>query len=410
MSPHSQPLELHEHIIDHLHNDIHALRACSLTCQGWLPATRCVVLVRVSDCLRFLDALESSAQTHTRIADYVREFKLPDMSLMSRRRLRRNRWRFELLCRILRDLRNLTCLRVNGFDWEGFIHLLRAEAGDESLREAMAAFFPCPTLKKLFIESLELHSPDELTLLISIFPRLSWLDLSVLFKFRDSLPDNRSTSVNSQRAASSPAALARILESLLSPPFEGSFHEVIWMSKSLERRLVSDTHLLKEVLRKSETTLESLSVVLPDAEWLGDLDLSRHQRLTTLRFDFGFAADDMYFGALHVFYAELTSGHLRNVHMLFEVQDCPEDWAHVDWPHLDQTLAALHMRCPSLTITFEIFNGVHIDEVGLNVIQPLQERLTQTIAAGMRVEVMASAVVFCRSDDSGELVTVSDTL
>lgn len=61
-------LEVLEYIVDFLHDDADALQMCSLICQRLLPTTRLhlfrrIKLNRVPDCLRFLDALETSAST-----------------------------------------------------------------------------------------------------------------------------------------------------------------------------------------------------------------------------------------------------------------------------------------------------------------------------------------------------------
>ncbi|KAH9836531.1 uncharacterized protein C8Q71DRAFT_758372 [Rhodofomes roseus] len=418
------PLELHEYIVDYLHDDRVALRACSLTSQSWLPVTRlhlfgCICLRRVPDCLRFLNALETSAFTHTRIADYVRDLRLPGMAFVSGNRGERKGQRLELVRHILRGLRNLTCLRVYAFEWMGFIDLLRAETGVGSLREALAAFFPFPDLRELLIDNLVLRSSQELTLLISLFPRLSRLDLQMIIQPMvpedsrtepsDEIEDLRhcvgalGTGIRTLVAdfnTSSPAILGQIVGSLLLPPFEVSFSRITWDSCIIERRQIDDTSLLKEVLGRSETALESLKVQCPEDTWLVDLDLSRYHRLTTLTFVFRWEVDEPFFAALPTFVSGLPSGQLRDIHLHFEIDDTSDDWNYVDWPRLDQALASVHKGCPLLTITFHFYSIVMPAGRGKpDFIQPLKTRLVRTLTAGMRVGVVSSTMVIRPLDD-----------
>ncbi|KAH9921471.1 uncharacterized protein B0H18DRAFT_1021264 [Fomitopsis serialis] len=438
------PLELHEYIIDYLHDDQRALRACSLAYRGLLRTTRhhlfeSIVLRRVADCLRFLDALESSAQTPVRIADYVRDIQLPYMALVRGNRGERKGWRFELLRRILRDLRNLACLRMHAFDWLGFFDLLTMETfAARSLTEAMAAFFPFPNLKKLHIDHCVLRSSRELTRLMSVFPRLSWLDLQLIVEPSipgesspepsDDLRDLQCVELGTNMRTlvadfnySSQAMLACIVESLLGPPFEVNLSRVVWDAGPLERRQVDDMSLLKEVIRRSEATLESFKATFPEdgeslpqllisvthlyvgmVAWLTDLDLSRHQQLTTFTLALRFDVENPFFSALPVFFSGLTSERLRDVHLHFELVDIAAEWAYVDWPRLDQAFASLHRRCPLLSITFHVHSIVVTGSERPHVFHPLKERLSQTIEAGMRVALVLTKTVFRPRDDSNE--------
>ena len=85
--------------------------------------------------------------------------------------------RYELVRRILHNLCHLVSLRLDDFDWMGFMGMLRVDPDTGDLRDAMAAFFPFPELKWLSISNIQLRSSHELTLFISLFPQLSRLDM-----------------------------------------------------------------------------------------------------------------------------------------------------------------------------------------------------------------------------------------
>ena len=280
------PLELQEYIVDFLHDDADALQTCSVTSQSLLPVTRLhlfrmVVLERVPDCLRFLEALESSASTQASIAHYVRDIRLPFMALVSGTKGLRKGWRYELVRRILRDLCHLSRLRLYAFDWMGFMDMLRADAGAGSLRDAMGAFFPFPELKELLIDNLVSRSSHELTLLISLFPRLSrlelqriiapltpgsWLplpeppyDLSDLHSTHELGAHLRTIVADFDR--SSQSIVARVMESILRPPFHLQLSHIEWETCPIElKHDIDDIVLLKSALQTSESTLESLKV------------------------------------------------------------------------------------------------------------------------------------------------------
>ena len=288
------PLELLEYIVDFLHDDDDALQTCSLTCRYLLPAARLhlfrkVALERVPDCLRFLEVLESSASTQASVANYVRDIRLPFMALVSGTKGQRKGWRHELVRRILRDLCHLTRLRLYAFDWMGFMDMLRVDAAQAgasgSLRDAMRAFFPFPELKELLIDNLVSRSSHQLTLLISLFPRLSRLELqrlvapvtpgrglplpeppydpSDLYSAHELGTHLQAIVADFDRSSGSIAA--RVMDSLLSPPFRLQLCYIEWeMSSRKTSDKFNDVVLLKSALQTSETTLESLKITFSE--------------------------------------------------------------------------------------------------------------------------------------------------
>ncbi|KZT65546.1 hypothetical protein DAEQUDRAFT_731233 [Daedalea quercina L-15889] len=418
------PLELLEYTVDYLHDDVHALRTCSLTCQSLLPVTRlhlfrCIILRRVPDCLRFLDALETSAHTHARIADYVKDLRTPFMALVSRGE--RKGWRFELLRRILRDLHHLGSLRLYAFDWMGFMDLLYVDASVGSLRGVMAAFFPFPELKELLIDNLVSRSHHELTLLISLFPRLSRLELQWTFMSRTTEPlPEPSYDVNDFQSigrlathmqtlvadfgCGSDLMVAGIVETLLSPPFHVCFSQIEWETTpaGLRRANRDDTQLLNEVLRSSEHKLESLKVTFGEDSWLEDLELSRYKRLTNLSFTFRNDDEGLFLPHLPGLVSGIASQRLQEVHFHIEADGDEVPWDFVDWPSLDRALASLHKRCPSITLTFHFYGLLLLGQAKPDIVKPLKERIIQTLQVGMRVAAVLSAMVYGPPEDSDQ--------
>ena len=76
---HGLAFEIEEQILDHLHDDPIALRACSLTCRAWVSLARlhlfkAVDLTCKRRCVSFLAILESAAEADGYEGTYVGEF------------------------------------------------------------------------------------------------------------------------------------------------------------------------------------------------------------------------------------------------------------------------------------------------------------------------------------------------
>lgn len=183
-------------------------------------------------------------------------------------------WRYDLMCRVLCDLRQLTRLRLYGFDWIGFIDMFHAQDGAGNLRVAMTAGFPFPELRELLVDKLALpyQSSHELTLLISLFPRLSRLVLKEIITPpipgpsydplypADKLGANLRTVVVDFDVHMLQWSIARVVKSLLSPPFNIQLTHIVWNMSSLELRGENNDCIdtLKVALRASQSSLESL--------------------------------------------------------------------------------------------------------------------------------------------------------
>ncbi|KZT73644.1 hypothetical protein DAEQUDRAFT_422254 [Daedalea quercina L-15889] len=148
------PIEVQEQILDHLHDDTLALKACSLVCSAWVPTARLHLfqlakLTRKRDCLRFPTVLESTstAQGGTGVGNLVRELHLLGLSL--KQTGRRRGLRYELLCQITRRLPNIEIMVSHHFDWRTLMDFLSLGRRDVDLRDAIASVFRFFHLKAL---------------------------------------------------------------------------------------------------------------------------------------------------------------------------------------------------------------------------------------------------------------------
>ena len=176
------PIDIEEQVLDHLHDDIDALKACSLTCSAWLPTTRLHLfrVVRLTcqrDCQRFLRTLESTsiANGGVGVGIPVRELHLPRMALCERRG--QAGLCFALLSQILNSLPNGDTLVIQGVDWRTLVELLCAGRGYVYLRQAVASVFRFPHLKNLRLQSVCPESALEVLQFICAFPSLHTLEL-----------------------------------------------------------------------------------------------------------------------------------------------------------------------------------------------------------------------------------------
>lgn len=75
------PPEVHDYILDFLHDDIFSLKACSVTCRGWLATSQYHIFYRISlPAPYFCMAFGHLLQRYPRIGGLVREYSISSVS------------------------------------------------------------------------------------------------------------------------------------------------------------------------------------------------------------------------------------------------------------------------------------------------------------------------------------------
>ncbi|KZT72402.1 hypothetical protein DAEQUDRAFT_736179 [Daedalea quercina L-15889] len=180
------PIELYDIIIDNLWDDQLALSACSLVCYAWLPTARLhklrtVVLRTPERYERLRSVLLSPLVQNASIPLYVRELELganPNDKTHDHFEVG-DFWHNLGLVPLLCKFSKVENLHLNNLKWS----FLPDEA-----RRFTAAF---PQLKRLAMKVAVFHSPEDLLLLLSSFPRLtsaamafvSWCDQDVVTRW-----------------------------------------------------------------------------------------------------------------------------------------------------------------------------------------------------------------------------------
>lgn len=282
------PFEIEEQIVDHLHGNPIALRACSLTCRAWVSLARPHIfwtadLTCKRRCVRFLVLLESAAEARddkgTYVGEFVRELYLPTFS--TDKRSKKGGLRYDMVCRICRRLPNVTALIIDRFDWPNFIDHLFPEEDAASLRDLLISVFPFPRLQELRMRTLSYAIPGDVLQLISTFPNLTVLELVRLVgRSRDEDdPPVTVVSTGEQHPAirlqelfvdkwsSSIPALRDLLESLLKPPFELRLRKLHWKTgdpdeDTVRNVLGREENVLTKLLYRARETLEEFTLSL----------------------------------------------------------------------------------------------------------------------------------------------------
>lgn len=171
MSQPRLPLEIQEHILDHLHDDPKTLLACSITCSAWVPTTRLhlfyeIWLKGMKNCLSFLKTLDSTSESGEGVGGLVRKLHLSSSSF--RQTSQRRGLRYDLVRKIMCQLPNVEALYLDKFNAAGFL-----DDTNLTVPSAISAAFDFPRLKVLDMQSLYFNDCVELLVLIAAFPRLT---------------------------------------------------------------------------------------------------------------------------------------------------------------------------------------------------------------------------------------------
>jgi hypothetical protein len=168
------PLELCEAIIDQLHSDKPSLRACSLTCNAWVPRSRYHLLHYIGlypfNVQNFLDILSSTASP----GSYVRTLKINE----GRGRYRTEpRWLSDALPLLAKHMLEITKLDIDLMEW----HLL-----DEAARAGITSGFQ--SVEILVLTNVKFKMFTQLANLVASFPSLKSLSCDGLSGVEDGAP------------------------------------------------------------------------------------------------------------------------------------------------------------------------------------------------------------------------------
>ncbi|EGO03891.1 hypothetical protein SERLA73DRAFT_84078 [Serpula lacrymans var. lacrymans S7.3] len=307
---HKIPPEITDHIIDHLHEDVHSLTTCSLVCKEWLPASRHHLFSSISlhpwkkD--SFLRLVESPIAT---FAPYVRRVYMREGRGAY---TWEKRWLNEALPR-MKALTRVETLEVERVTWE----FLGTEA-----RQSFLTIFK--GIKKLKLQHFEFRSFCDLMQFIDAFPALEDLQFDIVKWEKESIeldsptqyhrpPNLRVLSLSCTRKAS-------ILNWIQSGEREPAVHTLhLWELSE------KDVSAIPTFLSSVGSSLQELHIRFDDDFYFADaLDLVQQMKISDV--------------------TELRAFH---VHNLFLDQTTPDmDWVlelyrHIQSPHIQEVTIGL---------------------------------------------------------------------
>ncbi|KAH9838534.1 uncharacterized protein C8Q71DRAFT_534699 [Rhodofomes roseus] len=310
MPPPEIPIELQEHVLDHLHDDQETLKSCNLVCRAWTWKSRryfwrVVNPEKRRHCIRLLSILEETAQLGACVGDFVEEFRLPKMGFP--RRHSQSDLRCELLRSTARYFPMLKFLNVKEFSITSFLNHLRSEDEAFNMQEAVSSILDFRHLKAIQYDSVTVSDLDDLLQFHGAFPTVS-----ALYMHRVDTKNNENwmgdplntTSIQDFVARHRDGRiciedltgcicdipvgrLSQFLNTLTAPPFELRIKRLSWAMAP--HRWGSFLPILLHMFRRAESTLEHFELPFSaDDSYVTMFWPSRHHRLKTLAFSFYF--------------------------------------------------------------------------------------------------------------------------
>ncbi|PCH44828.1 hypothetical protein WOLCODRAFT_19183 [Wolfiporia cocos MD-104 SS10] len=188
------PIEICEHILDHLWDNTQALLSCSLTCRAWVTTTRVHIFrtIKLSGdrrCVQLDQLLTSSATASTTIADCIRELTIegvipgfddvPDEDQTDQPGQSRPHSALQWIPKLLPRMRLVEELRLSCLHWDEVLE-------DQEIVNTLRTF--SSNVKALHLLSVTFHDSREIIDLILFYPRVSKLGLSLIAWWNDA-PD-----------------------------------------------------------------------------------------------------------------------------------------------------------------------------------------------------------------------------
>ncbi|KZT70431.1 hypothetical protein DAEQUDRAFT_810608 [Daedalea quercina L-15889] len=410
------PLEVWEDVIDHLHDDVESLRACSLTNRAWIPATRLHLFAQIElcgerHCLCFQDALKRSEAANTNIARHVRSIAVIGLAF----------------CR-LEDSRNPSYVRLRDiFSRLPNVYSLRLErvtidvfpllGHSQSAFRPFSELFPFPALETLYMSSVVFKSVRHIPQLLSTFPRLSvlyalrilWLQDLDTGTFPLGLDGENQSTYGGLKALthlhiiteSGRDCLRRVRECALPGPPTRFY--LPGYAASRKRWVLDLLHSCAPSIRELHlvTTSDSGILATTDSHQYTHLQSLNIEVLTPRRTPHASAP------MLPSFLSGFSASNLRTLLLSLSVFDSKDvQQIFEDWNSMDNVLVQLGQQNPRLEVTIRFRSGILSSQSGSqrnlkDVLRSLQESLPTALHMGMRIGIALDSVgVFTKSEGS----------
>ncbi|KAI0636457.1 hypothetical protein C8Q77DRAFT_1050271 [Trametes polyzona] len=341
------PPELCDETIDYLWDDIDTLRACSLTCKAWLPASRFhlfrnVRLRHADDVFRFRSLLSSAPG----VAPCVRKLSLSadyNGATAEGAAQEDDTW-VNSAASLLPLLNNISTLGLARVRW----HALNDET-----RAAFAGV--CKSVRQLFLFEVSFEASRDVVAFLSGFPALQELYFQAVSWKHDS--PSPFDEPNSPQALTDAGRMQ--LSYLFLDPKSSPTLVTEWLLKHPEEqhlrtiqlcwRELENTKAVGDLLQASGSSLESLQVEFPaglseDAVLQNHLSLAHNTGLRSLHFggldvraSHAFLSRRL-FPWVTAMLSQVRSRHLQEVSFALEIASVP-DLLALDWARIDRDLS-----------------------------------------------------------------------
>lgn len=356
------PLELYEHIMDHLWDDVRTLTACTLVCRAWVPTCRhhlfhTVTLNSVKDCARLNKLIEAGQSSSSAAVHYFRTLSIVYDDKVA------TEWVNDWVPRLLPHLDGVEHLKAVLYDWS------------QTFRDTRQVIYTFSSrITSLQLDASYFDHPNDFFALLVACPLLTALRLSGIHCRRDSGAPTQSLAtrriiLTELHLKEMQSYFAYLLVHWLFAAFADlTLNCLVWEDPmpvfgetvKVEARDTSVPLLTKVLQAIPYNCLRHLDLSFfnnynPD---VGQLDLSSFSQLETLAIYHSSVGDveETYPCPWipHVL-SRLTSMRLCLLSFQFDlVPDAEENLAldFLDWAHLDEVIASLCSTRQGVRVAF----------------------------------------------------------